>query len=104
METKEITAQGNTPQDVPATQADKAKQMEDEYNHVFLKRKELKNRKSVYISEESHTAITRLVHVFALDGTEISVGGFIDNIIAEHMDSFKKHIAIKCQKQLEKFR
>lgn len=101
METKN-NPQGNTFQEVPASQSDKKEKMEQTYTEVFLTCKELKTRQSVYISKEMHVAVTRLIHMFALDGIEISIGAFIDNILAEHMDTFKEHINIKCRKQLEK--
>ncbi len=73
------------------------------YDEVFLKRKELKTRQSVYISQEIHASIARLVHVLALAGKEISVGGYIDNVLAEHMESHKDVIAELYRQQLDKF-
>lgn len=75
----------------------------DTYDDVFLKRKELKTRQSVYISQEIHVSIARLVHVLALAGKEISVGGYIDNVLAEHMESHKEVIADLFRQQLDKF-
>lgn len=100
METKESNTQGSTPQEAPAPKYT-PEQLAILYPEIFLKRNELKNRQSVYISKDVHTAITRLVHVFALDGTEISVGGFIDNILSNHMDIFGEHLATMRRKLLE---
>ena len=75
----------------------------ENYDEVFLRRKELKTRQSVYISQEVHASIARLVHVLALAGREISVGGYIDNVLTEHLDSHKEVIAEMCRKQLDQF-
>jgi hypothetical protein len=100
METKESNTQGSAAQGTPAS-----KYTPDElailYSEIFLKRNELKNRQSVYISKDVHTAITRLIHVFALDGVEISVGGFIDNILTCHMDVFGEHLSALQKKLLK---
>jgi hypothetical protein len=101
METKEPNMQDNAAQGAPAS-----KYTPDElailYSEIFLKRNELKNRQSVYISKDVHTAISRLIHVFALDGIEINVGGFIDNILDNHMDIFNGHLTALQKKLLER--
>ncbi|WP_418895123.1 DUF3408 domain-containing protein [Limibacterium fermenti] len=103
METKESCTQGNAAQEAPAPKYT-PDQLATLYPEIFLKRNELKNRQSVYVSKDVHTAITRLVHVFALDGVEISVGGFIDNILANHMDIFREHLTSLQKKLLEELR
>jgi hypothetical protein len=60
---------------------------------VYLKRRELKTRQPVYISQEIHRSIIKLVHLLALAGKEISVGGYIDNVLAEHLRQHKDEIA-----------
>jgi hypothetical protein len=73
----------------------------DNYDEVFLKRKDLKIRQSVYISQETHASVTRLVHLHGMAGKEISVGGYIDNVVAEHMESHREFIADLRRRQLE---
>lgn len=73
------------------------------YDDVFLRRKELKTRQSVYISQQMHASIARLVHVLALAGKEISVGGYIDNVLSEHLESHKGVIAEMFRQQLDQF-
>ena len=63
------------------------------YDEVYLKRRELKTRQPVYISQEIHRSIIKLVHLLALAGKEISVGGYIDNVLAEHLRQHKDEIA-----------
>lgn len=59
------------------------------YIKSFLKHKN-KTRQSVYISQEVHASIARLVHVLALTGKEISVGGYIDNVLANIWKTTKR--------------
>lgn len=99
----ELTA-AESVQEVPVAAPRKRKRGQVEtYDDVFLKRKELKTRQSVYISQEIHTSIARLVHVLALAGKEISVGGYIDNVLSEHLDSHKEVIADMFRQQLDQF-
>lgn len=91
-------------QEAPAAAPRKRKRGQvDTYDDVFLKRKELKTRQSVYISQEIHISIARLVHVLALAGKEISVGGYIDNVLSEHLDSHKEVIADMLRQQLDQY-
>ena len=71
------------------------------YDETFLKRKELKTRQPVYISQGIHASIIRLVHLLALAGKEISVGGYIDNVLAEHLEQHKEEITELYRKQLD---
>lgn len=61
-----------------------------EYGEKFLKRNELKTRQCVYISQQIHTVISRLVHVIA--DKDITVGGYIDTVLAEHLERHKEEI------------
>jgi hypothetical protein len=101
METKESNTQGSAAQEVSAPKYT-PEQLAVLYPEIFLKHDELKNRQSVYISKDIHIAITRLIHVFALDGIEVSVGGFIDNILSNHMDIFRDYFTTQQKKVLEK--
>lgn len=61
-----------------------------EYGEKFLRRNELKTRQCVYISGQIHTVISRLVHVIA--DKDITVGGYIDTVLAEHLERHKDEI------------
>lgn len=61
-----------------------------EYGEKFLKRNELKTRQCVYISGQIHAVISRLVHVIA--DKDITVGGYIDTVLAEHLERHKEVI------------
>ncbi|GHT60385.1 hypothetical protein FACS189451_00330 [Bacteroidia bacterium] len=99
----ELTA-AESVHEVPTAAPRKRKRGQVEtYDDVFLKRKELKTRQSVYISQEIHASIARLVHVLALAGKDISVGGYIDNVLSEHLESHKDVIAEMFRQQLDQF-
>ena len=61
-----------------------------EYGEKFLKRNELKTRQCVYISGQIHAVISRLVHVIA--DKDRTVGGYIDTVLAEHLERHKEEI------------
>lgn len=61
-----------------------------EYGEKFLKRNELKTRQCVYISGQIHAVISRLVHVIV--DKDITVGGYIDTVLAEHLERHKEEI------------
>lgn len=66
------------------------KRGQSEYGEKFLKRNELKIRQCVYISGQIHAVISRLVHVIA--DKDITVGGYIDTVLAEHLERHKEEI------------
>ena len=82
----------------PATDApkNKTRKRRGNYDEVFLKRKELKTRQPVYISQSVHKRIKRLVKTLALADKEISVGGYIDNVLEEHLEQHKDEIDEIC--------
>lgn len=67
------------------------------YEEVFLKRKELRARQPVYISRTVHQRINRLVLYLALADKGISVGGYIDNVLEEHLEQHKDEIDEMCR-------
>lgn len=67
----------------------KRKESED-YKGTFLKKKELKTRQCVYISLDVHEKIQKIVRFFA--NQEVSVGGYIDTVLLEHLETNKDEI------------
>ena len=47
-------------------------------------------RRLLYISQQIHAVISRLVHVIA--DKDITVGGYIDTGLAEHLEKHKEEI------------
>jgi hypothetical protein len=60
------------------------------YSSTFLKKNELKTRQCVYISTRIHATISEIVRVIA-DG-DVTVGGYIDNVLFQHLEANKEAI------------
>lgn len=54
-----------------------------EYLEAFIKPKVLKQRKSVYISQDVHEFISKIVNKMGL--RDLTVGVFIDTVLSEHI-------------------
>ena len=61
-----------------------------DYSSRFLGRNELKARSCVYISGRIHAAISEILRVVA--DKDITVGGYIDTILAQHLEAHKEEI------------
>ena len=61
-----------------------------EYTDMFLKKKTLNERQCVYISKKAHGIISEIVRVIA--DKDISVGGYIDNVLMQHLEAHRDEI------------
>jgi hypothetical protein len=59
------------------------------YRDVFVIRNEIKHRQCVYISHEVHALVSSLVRALVEQGGEITVGGYIDKVLHEHLQAYK---------------
>ncbi|MFR9597372.1 MAG: DUF3408 domain-containing protein [Rikenellaceae bacterium] len=64
----------------------------DGYCECFLQPRSLRNRKCVYISEDSHRKILDILHN-AGGNTRSNIGIFIENTLADHFDLHADSIA-----------
>lgn len=62
------------------------------FKETFLKRNEIKTRQCVYISYDVHAVIAKLVRALVDSGNDISVGGYIDTVLNEHLQLHKEEI------------
>jgi hypothetical protein len=62
------------------------------YRDTFLRRNEIKKRQCVYIGYDTHALIAKLVRAMVSAGSDISVGGYIDTVLNEHMQTHKEEI------------
>lgn len=62
------------------------------FKETFLVRNEIKTRQCVYISHRVHALIAKLVRTLVDAGNEITVGGYIDTVLDEHMQLHKDEI------------
>lgn len=56
----------------------------------FLQRNEIKSRKCVYISSGVHDKIQKIVNILA--GDDMSIGGYIDLVLEQHLQEHKDTI------------
>ena len=75
------------------------KRQEDDYSGMFLRRNEIKTRQCVYISRDVHSKILKIVNDIA--GREISVGGYVDTVLRQHLEQHKERINELYKKQRE---
>lgn len=73
------------------------KRQDEDYNELFLRRNEIKTRQCVYISRDVHGKILRIVNDIA--GGEISVGGYVDTVLRQHLEQHKERINELYKKQ-----
>ena len=62
------------------------------YRETFLRRNEMKMRQCVYISYDIHLVIAKLVRALVSAGNDISVGGYIDTVLSEHLHTHREEI------------
>ncbi len=90
--------QEHEPEDLPEqlkekeTPKRKRGQQSASYKETFLKRNEIKTRQCVYISFDVHAVITKFVRALVDAGNDISVGGYIDIVLNEHLQLHKEEI------------
>ncbi len=103
--TEESTAAPEPPPAQPATrekaqrEGNRRKRQDEDYNELFLRRNEIKTRQCVYISRDVHGKILRIVNDIA--GGEISVGGYVDTVLRQHLEQHKERINELYKKQRE---
>ena len=83
----------------PPKDSGRRKRQEDDYSGMFLRRNEIKTRQCVYISRDVHSKILKIVNDIA--GREISVGGYVDTVLRQHLEQHKEKINELYKKQRE---
>jgi len=68
----------------------KRKRNHVDYSSLFLQRNELKERSCVYISRKIHNTISEIVRVIA--DRDVTVGGYIDNVLLQHLELHRDEI------------
>ena len=89
----------STAKEKPQRDTVRRKRHEDDYSGLFLRRNEIKTRQCVYISRDVHSKILKIVNDIA--GREISVGGYVDTVLRQHLEQHKEKINELYKKQRE---
>jgi hypothetical protein len=71
-----------------------------DYASLFLQRNELKARSCVYISQKAHNAISKIVKI--ISDKDITVGGYIDSILIDHLETHRDEIVELYNSELAK--
>ncbi len=80
------------PQETKESSRRKRGQQSAGFKETFLKRNEIKTRQCVYISHRVHSLIAKLVRTLVDTGNDITVGGYIDTVLEEHLNVNKEEI------------
>lgn len=70
-----------------------------DYRGKYLNRNEIKTRQCVYISRDIHNKISKIVNVLAAE-KGISIGGYIDTVLTQHLKEHREAINTLYKKQL----
>lgn len=62
----------------------------EDYAATFLCRNEIRERKSIYVSQLVHEKVKLIIKRIAND--DASVGGYIDNVLKHHLEKYKEEI------------
>lgn len=77
-----------------------ASKEQDSYKPVFLKKRSVCNRQSVYISGEIQKRIMQIVGV--ITGKQVSIGNFIDNVLEEHLKKYNDVLSALYREEMQK--
>ena len=72
----------------------------ESYKSVFLKKRTVCNRQSVYISGEIQKHIMQIVGV--ITGKQVSIGNFIDNVLEEHLNTHNDVLSALYREEMKK--
>ena len=72
----------------------------ENYKSVFLKKRSVCIRQSVYISGEIQKRITQIVGV--ITGKQVSIGNFIDNVLEEHLSTHNDVLSALYWEEMQK--
>ena len=72
----------------------------ESYKSVFLKKRSVCNRQSVYISGEIQKRIMQIVGV--ITGKQISIGNFIDNVLEQHLNTHNDVLSVLYREEMQK--
>ena len=75
-------------------------QKQENYKAVYLQKRTVSNRQSVYISGEIQKRIMQIVGV--ITGKQVSIGNFIDNVLEEHLNTHNDVLSALNREEMRK--
>lgn len=73
---------------------------DNKYERCFLRKREFKSRKAVYISADIKNKISRIADM--LGDRELSIGAYVENILECHLEEYKNEINSLYEKKIAK--
>lgn len=73
---------------------------EEDYSNLFLHPRPCENRQGVYIDRELHAKISVIIGI--IGKRNLTVGNYIDNVLAHHFEQFGEDIKRFCSKRYTK--
>ena len=77
-----------------------ASEEQENYKALFLQKRTVCNRQSVYISGEIQKRIIQIVGV--ITGKQVSIGNFIDNVLEEHLNTHNDVLSALYREEMRK--
>ncbi|MFI3289998.1 MAG: DUF3408 domain-containing protein [Rikenellaceae bacterium] len=89
---QEMVSRGVQPTDVPKDEIRRRppRDRSGEYIEKYLPRIDFEARQLIYVSKETHAALTSIVQI--VGGTKANISSYVENIIQAHFDSNKEII------------
>ena len=73
---------------------------QENYKAVYLQKRTISNRQSVYISGVIQKRIMQIVGV--ITGKQVSIGNFIDNVLEEHLNTHNDVLSALYREEMQK--
>jgi len=88
---KEIVVPVSKASEPPVRTVEKRKRKpQADYQDVFFNRIDFTHRKPLYITATTHRRLMRIVHL--MDESKATIGSYVENIILNHLETFKEDI------------
>lgn len=74
-----------------------------DYDSMFVRESNVTARlgKQVYIRKEYHDRILKMLHI--IGGNEVTIAGFLDNVLTHHFTQFQDEIAESFKRHIESY-
>ncbi len=99
IKTKDVSSDPTQNVSPPKESGQRKKKKGERYNDSFLKKNEIKDRHCIYISKNVYYKISKIVKVIA--DSDISIGGYVDTVLLNHLEEHKDEINEMYKQQRE---
>lgn len=91
------------PKEEPERRRRNGKPEKPDYDSMFVRESNVTARlgKQVYIRKEYHDRILKMLHV--IGGNEVTIAGFLDNVLTHHFTQFQDEIAESFKRHMESY-